>query len=606
MNFTKHKHNFIKRHKLSLLFRAIQDILQAGKKYYILFTLSKFIEKMIPFFTMVVVVYIMQQLKEQQTIALGTVLGGYVVVLASLTAIQHWIRSILEVELQVLLYQIELEPAQKLNQLDYEEVSYGKIRRQIDEIMVENEVNPSGLPSIQYRLDAIIEDSMVMLWLLILLGYLIAVQVVLPWYLVAGVVVLLGLIAVVQFFFTKMGESEFEQLSENTADYFSVVKYEADILDDLASCKQIIYSDIKQQFLETMVRRNQQMARQYHAMYTKTVRLSVYGRLAIFLLSIFIYSLMAMIVFHQLVTLVVIIPLIDAINQFVQVIPNYLISWTFIRSDLEYLEKYYAYMDSPMMVKQSLEPSASVENLMLENVHYHYAGSEQFTLGAINLALEKGKAYAVVGQNGSGKTTLMNIVQGLIKPTEGRIYAQLGDNQQLEVNTHGIFSAVQQDFSLYHFTVRDNIILHEPFDQNSYQKALANMELVERLYKMEDKDATFIGKEYVDNGVFLSGGEQQRILLARILYHQKPIIVLDEPTSDLDAKIELAFYKKMKELVKDHTIIFVSHRLASCQFCDEIIVMDQGKIVQKGTHDVLMKSKGMYQTLWESQKSLYQ
>ena len=244
----------------------------------------------------------------------------------------------------------------------------------------------------------------------------------------------------------------------------------------------------------------------------------------------------------------------------------------------------------------------------LKNVSFRYPNNDTDTLHNINLRIAPGEKVAVVGLNGAGKTTLIRIISGFYDPTEGEVLLN-GINIK-EFNRreyYRLFSAVFQEFSILDATINDNITLEDDAtNPERVWEVISKAGLEVKVKNLPDGLNTIIGKKIYENGVLLSGGEEQRLILARALYKDAPILLLDEPTAALDPIAENDIYHKYNSMTNGKTSVFISHRLASTRFCDRILLLDKGRIIEEGTHDSLILSNGEYAKLFNVQKKYYQ
>lgn len=244
--------------------------------------------------------------------------------------------------------------------------------------------------------------------------------------------------------------------------------------------------------------------------------------------------------------------------------------------------------------------------LRVKRLSFRYPGAEKETLRDISFTIPKGGRIALVGLNGSGKTTLVKLLCGLYQPHAGRILLEGKDLSQYSSEEYGShFSVVFQDFKLFSLPLGETIASAGAYDGERVQKALDQAGLGERLPLLPDGLETYLYKDFAD-GVELSGGEAQKAALARALYRDAPILVLDEPTAALDPLSEAEIYDRVNRLSRDKSILFVSHRMSACRFCDEILVLAQGELVQKGRHEELLAQEGPYRRLWQAQAQYYQ
>ena len=241
------------------------------------------------------------------------------------------------------------------------------------------------------------------------------------------------------------------------------------------------------------------------------------------------------------------------------------------------------------------------------DVSFRYPGTEIWALRHVNVKFRVGERMAVVGENGSGKTTFIKLLCRLYDPQEGEILLNGIDIRKYNYREYmNIFSVVFQDFQLLSQPLGQNVAGAADYDRERVEKALIDAGFGERLERLPKGLDTQLYKDFSDEGVEVSGGEAQKIAIARALYKNAPFIILDEPTAALDPIAEAEIYAQFNQIAGDKTAIYISHRLSSCRFCDEIMVFDRGQIVQKGSHDALISDEqGKYATLWHAQAQYY-
>ena len=276
-----------------------------------------------------------------------------------------------------------------------------------------------------------------------------------------------------------------------------------------------------------------------------------------------------------------------------------------------HLKKMYDYLDIPNhMYQGSLTVEKREDNeyyIEFRNVSFKYPRTENYVLRNVNLKFKIGEKIAVVGMNGSGKTTFIKLLCRLYDPTEGEILLNNVDIRKYDYKEYmSIFSVVFQDFKLFSFGLGQNVSASFHYNEELAKKCLEKAGFYGRLQSMKKGLETSIYKDLDEEGVEISGGEAQKIALARALYKNAPFIILDEPTAALDPIAEYEVYSKFNEIVQDKTAIYISHRLSSCRFCDVIAVFDGGRIVQRGVHDRLLQdTHGKYYELWNAQAQYY-
>ena len=240
------------------------------------------------------------------------------------------------------------------------------------------------------------------------------------------------------------------------------------------------------------------------------------------------------------------------------------------------------------------------------NVSFKYPGSDTYVIKDLNLKFVIGEKMAIVGKNGSGKTTFVKLLCRLYDVTEGCIKVNDVDIRKYDYKDYcALFSVVFQDFQMFAFPVGENIAAGSEVDEELAVDAMKKAGLGERLSTLSDGLRTCIGKDYDENGVSFSGGEKQKLAIARAIYKDAPFVIMDEPTAALDPEAEAEVFEGFDKMVGKKTAIYISHRLASCKFCEDILVFDQGKVVQHGSHEELEKQEGLYRQLWNAQAQYY-
>ncbi len=273
-----------------------------------------------------------------------------------------------------------------------------------------------------------------------------------------------------------------------------------------------------------------------------------------------------------------------------------------VRECLEYSEPFN--FDGGEHIEAEAERKYEIR---LENVSFRYPGADKDTLKNINLTLHPGEKLAVVGLNGAGKTTLIKLICGFLDPTEGRV---LLDGKNIRdfnrADYYTMFSAVFQSFSLLAGTIATNVAQNDVgIDMERVKECVEKAGLRKKIESLPEGYGTFLNREVYEGAILLSGGETQRLMLARALYKNAPFIVLDEPTAALDPIAESDIYQKYNEMTSGRSSIYISHRLASTRFCDRIIMIENAGISEEGTHDELLRLGGKYAELYEVQSKYY-
>lgn len=282
-----------------------------------------------------------------------------------------------------------------------------------------------------------------------------------------------------------------------------------------------------------------------------------------------------------------------------------------MKTNTGYLEKTYEYLDLPNSMYQGSLTTEKRSDRQYEvefrDVSFQYPGSERWALRHVSMKFKVGKRLAIVGENGSGKTTFIKLLCRLYDPQEGQILLNGIDIRKYRYDDYmSIFAVVFQDFQLISQPLGNNVAGSMTYDEARVRKALIDAGFGDRLDTLPNGLNTQLYKDLTEDGVDVSGGEAQKIAIARALYKDAPFIILDEPTAALDPIAEAEIYSKFNDISGDKTAIYISHRLSSCKFCDEIAVFHDGAVIQQGTHDALLADgSGKYHELWHAQAQYY-
>jgi len=244
--------------------------------------------------------------------------------------------------------------------------------------------------------------------------------------------------------------------------------------------------------------------------------------------------------------------------------------------------------------------------VQFNHVSFRYPGTDAYVIKDLNLNFVIGERMAVVGKNGSGKSTFIKLLCRLYDVTEGCIKVNDVDIRKYDDQEYyRLFSVVFQDYRMFAIPLGENIAASRAVDEERALDALARAGLRERVQGLPEGLDTYIGKDFHDSGVAFSGGEKQKMAIARAIYKDAPFVIMDEPTAALDPESECEVYAGFDRMVGNKTAIYISHRLASCRFCHDILVFDNGNVVQRGSHEELAGQEGLYRELWEAQAQYY-
>lgn len=302
---------------------------------------------------------------------------------------------------------------------------------------------------------------------------------------------------------------------------------------------------------------------------------------------------------------------LSAIAQFSTAMNDVMESVLNIKQFSLYYDALEKYMNIPCKMREGEQLLVEGESFLIEfrNVSFKYEKADTYALRNVNLKIAPGEKLAIVGENGAGKSTFVKLLCRLYDPTEGEILLNGTDIRRFEYDSYmKILSVVFQDYKLFAFTVKDNIAFEEAgaASDERIEDILVQSGFESRLRKLEKGVHSNIFRTFELDGFEPSGGEGQKLSLARALYKNSPVMILDEPTAALDPRSEYEIYQRFNQMVQGKTAIYISHRLASCRFCDRILVLINGQIEEYGSHQELIERGGTYAEMFHMQAQYYQ
>ena len=345
------------------------------------------------------------------------------------------------------------------------------------------------------------------------------------------------------------------------------------------------------------------------------LRFSLFPQLAQIFFNMFslglIYIFVGIKAYYGAIQIGDIIQYSGAVTQFVFAVAGLTRAYNQIAANCDFFDLCLGYINlKETKYKGSLPIEKRDDNeyeFEFKNVSFKYPQSEKYALKNVNLKFKIGKKLSIVGMNGSGKTTLVKLLTRLYDPSEGEILLNGIDIKKFDYDEYlDIFSVVFQDFNLFALNIAQNVAASADYNKTKVEEALNLSGFSDSLKKMPQGIETYLYNDFEEGGIEISGGEAQKIAMARAIYKDSPFIILDEPTAALDPISEFEIYSKFDTIIGNKTAVYISHRLSSCKFCDEIAVFDEGKLVQHGSHDALLQDKeGKYHELWNAQAQYY-
>jgi ABC-type multidrug transport system fused ATPase/permease subunit len=323
------------------------------------------------------------------------------------------------------------------------------------------------------------------------------------------------------------------------------------------------------------------------------------------------YLLLAMMVAEKKIGIGDFTMLVAAVTTIVTAINLVLKQILELKKFCSYSDKFIRYVEGNVYEEKGDKKIDISDGIKIEfkNVYFKYPGSTEYALKNINATIKSGERWSVVGLNGAGKSTFIKLICRLYECAEGEILLNGVNIMDYEYSSYmKTISAVFQDFCLLNFSIKENIICDRPerVDDEVLVPLIEEVGLKEKVDSLPQGLMTPVFRYYDQSGFEPSGGEQQKIAMARALYKDAPVLILDEPTAALDPIAEREIYEQFNSMVKNKTAIFISHRLASCRFCDKLLVFKDGEIVERGTHQSLLKLEdGLYAKMYKTQEKMY-
>lgn len=604
-----------------LLFqRALSDQWRLGKKFYQLFFMQQLAQKSIPFVGFIYMTRIVDALTKNEMESIPSFIVQYLLILLVLQLINGFLNPLVENEDTLLRQNIFTEPNKKMVSMHYHYAESSKVREQLDHINRQMMSGQSSLAMIHMRLHPILSGLITIVWSIVLIFPLFKIDYTLLadglWWLNPFIVVALFILLVTLMVMNQLKQSEdsaqklnkmLEDLKETNARFH----YEDSILQDVQSGKEIRLYNLTDKMVEQKEKENQFTRKMLEENYGQFVKSMLPSNGLFQIMNYVIYAYVGLLVLLGILPIALIIQLSNALSQMVLELPQMIQQFMMMISDPEHLKEYYAFMDLPdEEMVGSLPVEKRLDNdyqLSVNNLSFAYPDATEQVLNNIDETFEAGKKYAIVGENGSGKTTFIKLLTRLYEPTEGEIQLNKIDAKKYDLREYfNLFGVVFQDFRLLGFNIGQNVSVEPSFDTNQVMGNLDDVDLGDFIKELPNQLTTYLGTEFNDSGVNLSGGQEQKIALARALYKDAPVMILDEPTAALDPLTEYEIYQKFDQIVQDKTAFYISHRLSSTKLCDEVLVFDQGEIVQRGSHEELVEQPGKYQDLWTAQAQYYQ
>jgi ABC-type multidrug transport system, ATPase and permease components len=387
-------------------------------------------------------------------------------------------------------------------------------------------------------------------------------------------------------------------------------RYIGNVLTDFEFGKDTRIYQLKTMLLDKMERLNKRTEGVQKEINTKSLKVELIDTVLVLIRDGIVYAYITYMVLSGKMSFGSFILYATTITGFAVWMLELMRIFTEFRLAARYVDDYLDFMEienEKILSEPSPLPSGNRLAIHFDNVDFAYPGTEKKVFESLTLDIPAGQKLAVVGVNGAGKTSLIKLLTGLYRPSEGKITIEGTDIATIPLTEHyKLFSVVYQEIKPVAASISENVAASETYDTDRVWDAVQRAGLGDKVNSLGRKLDTPLLKIIEDDGLELSGGENQKLALARALYKNGPIVILDEPTAALDPIAEKDIYESFGDMIDGRTAIFISHRLSSTKFCDKVAYFENGKIEEYGTHYELLALNGKYAHMFNTQAQYYQ
>ena len=591
---------------LSVIKRMLAHLWEQDRKQYGRILLYTLMAAVYPFMAVVlpkIAIGILEQGGDSAAENLIVAMAGYLVIAGVLTMGLNYLRSYIQTRnMRVrLLYFGDL--ARKLQTMDYSYHENAKFFEEYDKAMHAGNNNANGIEGLYNRMSELPAKLLTMLGMVVLAGSLS------PLLLLA----LVGHVAVLMLTSKWTHDYEYAR-KEEQAKIRRKLNYYQRTTQDFSYGKDIRIFNLRSRIMENYQEELNAHLKLFAAIYNREFLLGLLGIGTLLLTNVLTYGTLVQRVLEGMPvsSFTMYVTLVTSLSALMLDFGKDL---AFVWNEGEYVNDFYRLLDANLVAegeKTMEEVLAGAENRSLEivfdHVTFRYPGAEKNVFTDLNFTIHAGERLAIVGVNGAGKSTLVKLMTGLFAPTEGNIYINGVEIRQIKkAELYKLYSAVFQDFNILAFTIRENVgCMSENVDDARVISALEKVGLWKKVQDIPKGLDQMMLKVIDEDGTDFSGGERQKLSIARGLYKDAPMVIMDEPTAALDALAEAEIYENFSSLVEGKTAVYISHRLASTRFCDKIALFDADGLAEYGNHEELMEEKGKYYDMFVIQGKYYQ
>jgi ABC-type multidrug transport system fused ATPase/permease subunit len=572
---------------------------QISKSYIPLMIISAIFQSASPFLAIIVPKYIIDELMGNQRISRFV---AYVAIIAIGNGILNIINKLLTTKVQLanskLIIGFELHMGNHIMNMDFENLEDPSI---LD--MKEKAIFPINNQGVLWRMvDCLI--AMVRITITLLgLGVIISILNPIIIILIIAIVLLNGVIS------KKAQKVEYD-MSRALIPLNRKFGYYADLMTDFSIAKDVRIYNMAPYIGKKINKYCDDSYKFLSKSMGKSGKYMGFNSITLALEMLFIYGYLSYKLLSKSISVGDFSMYIAAGMNFTTSITEFITNIVSFRQMCQYLDTYLEFERLPNKRSSGIRKVKDLEEATIEfrHVYFKYPRSDEYTLKDVNIIIKNGQKLSVVGQNGAGKTTFIKLLCRLYTPEKGEILLNGVNINEYSFDEYmKLLAVVFQDYKLFSFSLKENIVFDKAnmVSDEKINEAIEKVGLSEKVNELDKGLDTSIYKNFDKNGVELSGGQAQKLAIARAVYKDAPIVVLDEPTAALDPYAEYEIYTSFNRLIGNHTAIYISHRLSSCKFCDKIALFDRGELVEYGTHGELVNNNGMYAKMWNAQAEYY-
>ncbi len=386
------------------------------------------------------------------------------------------------------------------------------------------------------------------------------------------------------------------------------IDYFREIGSDFSTAKEVRLYDCRKAFLNQYRDLYRHMTEIVNRIVASRKNSALVAEIGNSLVDIVIYLILGyQLLVQKDISIAVFSAMLVAVHTFHQSMSRMIETVADLDNNAMHLKDYFEFITIPeKFSKKGKDPQSNQFEITFENVGFLYPNAEKFALRNINLTIHSGERISLVGENGSGKTTLIKLLMRLYDPTEGRILLNGVDIKEIAYDKYlQLFSTVFQDFKVYAFSIENNLTMFHETEKDRIQSALDQVGILDYVNSLPKGLDTYFTTVFDKEGVELSGGQNQKLAIARAIIKDAPIFILDEPTAALDPRAEKEIFESFDVAIKNKTAIYISHRLSSCIISDYIFVLKNGSLIESGKHEELLERNGLYSELFRMQADYY-